>query len=164
MSVKDSQGKTPIHYLCLHFIDAFRPGHFETNAEDCMIQALEAFLEADLSIVSIEDELDCTALEYAIESNAPYRVVRRLQKATERYWKDKQKPSTAAPINGPALNELSQGNQTPHTPDIAHQPLDSPSIPSNEEKAEDHLRPANKPTPLRLAKKSSGRAKYAMTA
>ncbi|KAL3781925.1 hypothetical protein ACHAWO_004405 [Cyclotella atomus] len=165
VSVKDSQGKTPIHYLCLHFVDAFRPGHFETNVEECMVQAIEAFLEADLSIVSIEDELDYTALEYAIESNAPYRVVRRLQKATERYWKEKQKTSTTMPSNVHALNEASQGNDAFHTPDMVHQTLNPPTIASsNDEKADDHVRTANKPTPLPLTKKSSGRTKYAMTA
>lgn len=145
VSVKDSRGKTPIHYLCSHYMDAFRSGYVrEESAEEGMIQAIEALLEADLTIVSIEDDLDYTALEYAIESNAPYRVVRRLQKATERYWKEQQNSPQDIPL----------GYETAAT-------YDNPS----EEKIEERANTAaKKPAQLPLSKKPPGRSKYAMTA
>jgi len=74
--VKDLLGKMPIHYLFQNYADAFRAGNKgESSVEERMIQAMEALLEVDASIVASEDDGECTALEYAIESNA---VVHRL--------------------------------------------------------------------------------------
>lgn len=168
VSAQDSQGKSPIHYLCLHYIDAFRPGHLAgNNAEDGMIQAVEAFLEANPSIVTIEDESDYTALEYAIESNAPYKVVRRLQKATERFWKDQQKMSVSV-MNDHALQGTSQGARPMHHDRniFEEHTLEHPAthLDSNEEKTDGQTTAATKPKPAPLPKKPSVRSKYAMTA
>ncbi|KAL7489670.1 hypothetical protein ACHAW6_015359 [Cyclotella cf. meneghiniana] len=106
VSTKDSEGKTPIHHLCLHYVDAFHPNNFsgDINVEDCMLQAICALVEVDPSIVAVEDNLDVTALEYAIESNAPYRVVRRLQMATGKFWKEREK-TTASEQNTRLVND-----------------------------------------------------------
>lgn len=54
-----------------------------------MVQAIELLIEADPSILIIEDKLEATALEYAIEAHSPYRVVKRIQKASEKYHKER---------------------------------------------------------------------------
>jgi hypothetical protein len=106
VSAKDSEGKTPIHHVCLHYVDAFRPNNNsgDVNVEDCMLQAIGILLEVDPSIVAVEDDLDVTALEYAIESNAPYRVVRRLQMATGKFWKEREK-NNASEQNTSLVND-----------------------------------------------------------
>ncbi|KAL7477135.1 hypothetical protein ACHAW6_002944 [Cyclotella cf. meneghiniana] len=176
---KDSEGKSPIHHLCLHYVDAFRPdnGLGDVSVEDCMLQAINVLLEADPSILTMEDNLEATALEYAIESNAPYRVVRRLQKASERFLKDRQK-STMSEQSALNDNNLDVDNnserRTNESGDGQHQiaellasfkRMDASSLSQDEEKADGQI---NNPTKLQrttLGKKpSSARSKYAMTA
>lgn len=181
VTIKDSQGKAPIHYLCMHYVDAFRPGNLgEVDATECMVQAMETLLEADLSIVTIEDNEEYTALEYAIESNAPYRLVRRLQKATERYWKEQVHLQQRASTNAHPPNETSPGEEGRQplqrdeitdqirTDQIRTDGVQTASSIFNQEKVDNQtviniVRRA--PQRVMLAKKpSSGRSKYAMTA
>ena len=181
VSTKDSEGKTPIHHLCLHYVEAFRPNNDlgDVSVEDCMLQAINVLLEADSSILTMEDDLEATALEYAIESNAPYRVVRRLQKASERFLKDRQKAS---------LSEQSTPRLNDSIPDVSNNPerrsidqddgqrqiaellatfkrMDASVSSQGKEKSDGQINNSTKPSRATLAKKpSSARLKYAMAA
>jgi hypothetical protein len=176
---KDSEGKSPIHHLCLHYVDAFRPHNDlgDVSVEDCMLQAINVLLEADPSILTMEDNLEATALEYAIESNAPYRVVRRLQKASERFLKDRQKASMSEQMalndNNRDVNNNSEC-RTNESGDGQHQiaellatfkRMDASSSSQGEEKSDDQINSSTRLPRTTLGKKpSSARSKYAMTA
>eukprot|EP00804_Cyclotella_cryptica_P020506 CCRYP_019411-RA/>CCRYP_019411-RA protein AED:0.14 eAED:0.14 QI:0/0/0/1/1/1/3/0/361 len=178
---KDSEGKTPIHHLCLHYVDAFRPNKElgDVSVEQCMLQSINVLLEADPSILTMEDNLEATALEYAIESNAPYRVVRRLQKASERYLKDRQK-SSMSDQSSRSLNDSSRevdNNSERHCREpedgqrqiaellATFKRMDASSSSQGEEKSDDQINNSTKLPTTTLGKKpSSARSKYAMTA
>ena len=181
VGAKDSEGKTPIHHLCLHYVDGFRPNNHsgDVNVEDCMLKAIGVLLEADPSIVAVEDDLDATALEYAIESNSPYRVVRCLQRATGRFWKEHQKDCTSEQnprlvngkrsvvCNGPGRPMLESGNGQHQLAELfaTFNRIDgSSSSDGGDDTLDDRVNSTTKLPRTSLGEKSSARSKYAMRA
>ena len=148
----DTEGKAPIHCLCLNF-DA-TPSYLGISAEECMFRSMVALLEADASIVTFEDKLDQTALEYAITANAPFRIIRYLQKTTERYWKEHHSHQASASLQhddkmSAHSDPEPRGDQTVTT-----------SYPS---RSNEESMPERNPQRTPPTKKPS-RSKYAMTA
>ena len=151
----DNEGKAPIHYLCQNFNSS---SSYLASAEEYMFQSLVAFLEVDPSIVTIEDEFDSTALEYAITANAPYKIIRYLQKATERYWKECHGQVT---ISSPDYDiRLSRRSDDEPSRDNS-QSINSSH--SNDGRSESGNLPEHNSQRVSPAKKPS-RSKYAMTA
>ncbi|KAL3791282.1 hypothetical protein HJC23_000899 [Cyclotella cryptica] len=174
VSAKDAEGKTPIHHLCLHYVDAFRPNNYDVNVEDSMLQAIGVLLEADPSIVAVEDDLDATALEYAIESNAPYRVVRCLQRATGRFWKEHEKDGSSKKTDERSGVDTCPDHHNRDSEDGQHEiaalfatfnRIDaSSSSDDGEETLNDRSNRATKLPKTTSGKQSSVRSKYAMRA
>lgn len=94
-SVRDSLGRTPLHLLCKCYSSSAAsnklPG--DLASDENMVQATTALIAAAPDIVNIEDNDGMTVIEYAISSNAPYRAVRLIQKASERDWKERKRIS-----------------------------------------------------------------------
>lgn len=89
-SVKDKLGKTPLHLLCENYTQSTDLGIQDVSTEVNMIEAARALIRAAPDSVNIEDNDEMTAIEYAIQSDAPLKVVRLIQKASERDWKDRK--------------------------------------------------------------------------
>ena len=181
VSAKDTEGKTPLHHLCLHYVDGFRPNNHtgDVNVEDCMLKAIGVLLEADPSIVAVEDDLDATALEYAIESNSPYRVVRCLQRATGRFFKEHQKDVTSEQNTRVINDKISDVDNRPCRHRLEseygqHQLAElfasfnrrnaASSSDDGEDKLDDRINSTTKLPRTTLGRKSSPRSKYAMRA
>eukprot|EP01082_Thalassiosira_pseudonana_P011780 g9932.t1 g9932 contig4:904018-905230(+) len=180
-SWQDSLGKTPLHLLCEHYTDAFKPNNVgEYTSEECMIQAINILLEQAPESPNIEDYEGTSPLEYAIGSVTPYKVVRCLQKASERDWKEWKKTSfTHAKIEEERTRnqqqkqheqEANRGNHQLNEDgqnqyDIAHlhSSLGRVNLHDVEEsKSSSSVRPPLPPS--RQLVKQSSRSKYAMSA
>lgn len=85
----DLANQTPFHYLCRYYAeshDLIKSGGGRTN---CMREITRAlFAHSPKQTVNVEDEDGCTALERAIETDAPYKMVKFLQKACETDWRE----------------------------------------------------------------------------
>lgn len=145
-----------------------------------MIQAINILLEQAPESPNIEDYEGTSPLEYAIGSVTPYKVVRCLQKASERDWKERKKTSfTHAKIEEERTRnqqqkqheqEANRGNHQLNEDgqnqyDIAHlhSSLGRVNLHDVEEsKSSSSVRPPLPPS--RQLVKQSSRSKYAMSA
>lgn len=86
----DITGMTPLHYACKYYADKYVPAKCkDASLEDAMRDVVRTvFRNSPQQLINIEDIDECTALEYAIETDAPYKVIRYIQKACESDWKD----------------------------------------------------------------------------
>jgi hypothetical protein len=80
-AVRDVDGKTPLHLACDSTCELF------TGDEDCKrdpptYDVVSTLIKAYPSAVTLEDEEEMSALEHAIMSDAPIRVVKCLQFVT----------------------------------------------------------------------------------
>ena len=94
-SARDSLGRTPLHLLCKSYSSSVGSNKLpcDLSSDDNMFQATTTLLAAAPDVVNIEDNNGMTVIEYAISSNAPYRAVRLIQKASERDWKERKRRS-----------------------------------------------------------------------
>lgn len=94
-TVRDSLGRTPLHLLCKSYSSTAGanklPG--DLASDENMVQSTTSLIKAAPDAVNIEDDDGITVIEYAISSNAPYRAVRLIQKASERDWKERKRTS-----------------------------------------------------------------------
>merc|ERR1712176_174587 len=87
-SAQDSSGKTPLHYLAEYY-----PRNYDTEDPDeipvniAMVEIVKILCLAAPDIINLEDEDGESALEIALDSNAPLKVIKELQRASERDWK-----------------------------------------------------------------------------
>jgi hypothetical protein len=94
-SIKDSLGKTPLHLLCENYSPTAKlcKGGEKVSPEDNMIESTKALLNASSLEVNIQDNYGKSAIEYCIDSNAPYEAVKCIQKASEQDWKERKRLS-----------------------------------------------------------------------
>ena len=85
----DLANQTPIHYLCRYYAKSHDPFKSRGGKTDCMREITRVlFANSPPQTVNVEDEDGCTALERAIETDAPYKLVKFLQKACETDWRE----------------------------------------------------------------------------
>ena len=90
LKAQDKTGKTPLHLTCEHFMRNYDPllnRDEGISAEEAFIDIVRMLCLDAPDVVNIEDDEDQTALEIAIESGAPLKVVKRLQKTSEKDWR-----------------------------------------------------------------------------
>ena len=94
--MKDTVGKTPLHLLCESYSSSadLSKGNESISPEDNMIESTKALIRAAPEVLNIEDDDGMTAVEYCIYSGAPYEAVRKIQKASEKDWKERKRKST----------------------------------------------------------------------
>lgn len=88
---QDVLGRTPLHYVCKHYAKR----HNESKCEnipllDSMRDVARTICRTAPKSVNLEDVDGCCALECAIESDAPFKVIRDIQKACEKDWKKRR--------------------------------------------------------------------------
>lgn len=85
----DLTNQTPIHYLCRYYAESHDPLKSRGDKTDCMREITRVlFANSPPQTVNVEDEDGCTALERAIETDAPYKLVKFLQRASETDWRE----------------------------------------------------------------------------
>lgn len=88
---QDVLGRTPLHYVCKHYAKRYSESKCENiPLPDSMRDVARTICRAAPKSVNLEDADGCCALEYAIESDAPFKVVRDIQKACEKDWKKRR--------------------------------------------------------------------------
>mmetsp|Transcript_17616 Transcript_17616/g.25491 ORF Transcript_17616/g.25491 Transcript_17616/m.25491 type:complete len:266 (-) Transcript_17616:195-992(-) len=89
-SLQDKCGKTPLHYFCQHYAEN-NPSMDKIELRESMFKVINTLSQAAPLSLVMEDFEGFNAVEYALESDTDNRVVRRLQKNCENFWKEKQK-------------------------------------------------------------------------
>ena len=88
---QDVLGRTPLHYVCKHYAKRYSESKCENiPLLDSMRDVARTICRTAPKSVNLEDADGCCVLEYAIESDAPFKVVRDIQKACEKDWKKRR--------------------------------------------------------------------------
>eukprot|EP00573_Skeletonema_grethae_P006378 CAMPEP_0201692202 /NCGR_PEP_ID=MMETSP0578-20130828/5160_1 /ASSEMBLY_ACC=CAM_ASM_000663 /TAXON_ID=267565 /ORGANISM="Skeletonema grethea, Strain CCMP 1804" /LENGTH=371 /DNA_ID=CAMNT_0048177549 /DNA_START=1186 /DNA_END=2302 /DNA_ORIENTATION=+ len=111
-STKDNLGKTPTHLIC----ENYNANHdaacsMGLSCDEGMIWVLKLLLDASPDSVNIEDNRDMLPLEYAIESGAPYSVIKFLQIASEKDWKQRKEESMPGDTHSHIVQKLNRDQQ-----------------------------------------------------
>mmetsp|Transcript_33216 Transcript_33216/g.56471 ORF Transcript_33216/g.56471 Transcript_33216/m.56471 type:complete len:232 (-) Transcript_33216:277-972(-) len=93
-SVQDEDGRTPLHFACDSTCELFEDESSSPRGPPSL-DAVRVLLSGSLESVTLEDIDEMTALEYAIVSDAPMKVVTLLQKASQKVIKNKTSNNNA---------------------------------------------------------------------
>mmetsp|Transcript_19308 Transcript_19308/g.42013 ORF Transcript_19308/g.42013 Transcript_19308/m.42013 type:complete len:247 (-) Transcript_19308:57-797(-) len=85
-NVQDEDGRTPLHFACDTSCELFEDNQCSPRESPCL-DTVRVLLSGSMDAVTLEDEDEMNAVEYAIISDAPMKVVNLLQKATQRVLK-----------------------------------------------------------------------------
>jgi len=95
-AIQDETGRTPLHHICRSYGRNYSVRKNDGRTlKEALLEVVRGLCKASPATVNLEDEEDMTALEYAIESDLDMKVVRTMQKACEKDWK--QRRQEAAP-------------------------------------------------------------------
>lgn len=95
--LQDEDGRTPLHFACDTSCQLFEEDEDVVRAPPSL-DTVRVLLAGSLKAVTLEDEDEMNAVEYAIVSDAPIEVVNLLQKASQRVRKQaKSIPRTSSP-------------------------------------------------------------------
>lgn len=90
-ATQDVHGKTPLHYAAEFYGSNYAPRRSDDKPhKEAVLEVIRYLCKLSPTTVNVEDNDDCTALEYAIENDSDIKVVRSLQKACERDWKKRR--------------------------------------------------------------------------
>lgn len=88
---QDVLGRTPLLYVCKHYAQRYNESKCENiPLLDSMRDVTRTICRTAPKSVNLEDVDGCCALEYAIECDAPFKVIRDIQKACEKDWKKRR--------------------------------------------------------------------------
>ena len=82
--IQDIDGKTPLTLTCDAACELFKGDQNSYDREPPSFQVVEVLLKASVSSVPLEDADGMSALEHAIFSEAPIKVIKLLQHVTRR--------------------------------------------------------------------------------
>ena len=90
-ATQDVHGKTPLHYAAEFYGSNYAPRRSDDKPhKEAVLEVIRYLCKLSPTTVNIEDNDECTALEYAIQNDSDIKVVRSLQKACERDWKKRR--------------------------------------------------------------------------
>jgi len=87
--IQDEDGRTPLHFACDVDSQLFEDDDEGKKRAPPVYETVHALLSASLETAQMEDEDGMSPLEYAIFSNADMKVIKLMQKAAQRYMKNK---------------------------------------------------------------------------
>ena len=110
-TVQDEDMRTPLHLACDRYCNLFEDPHSDDSSDgrDPSYDAIRALLSESLQATMLEDEDEMNPLEYAIMSDADIKVVKLLQKATQKaasttqITKKSTSPQLAVDLSSPLL-------------------------------------------------------------
>jgi len=85
-SIQDEDGRTPLHLACDTSCELFEGDACVPREPPCL-DTIKVLLTGSLDAVTLEDDDEMNAVEYAIISDASMDVVKLLQKASQRVMK-----------------------------------------------------------------------------
>lgn len=90
-SAQDEMGKTPLHLVAQYYFDNYAESSPDyIPAEKAMVEVVKILCLAAKNIVNLEDHNDMSALEIALEYSVPLKVLKAIQRASEKDWKARQ--------------------------------------------------------------------------
>ncbi|KAL7479528.1 hypothetical protein ACHAW6_005258 [Cyclotella cf. meneghiniana] len=89
--VPDDSGKTPIHYVGQYYVRNHSITSSLKDVNENMLQVVRLFKAAAPESFNLEDNDECNAIEYAIESNSDIKVVKAMQRAARDDWRELRK-------------------------------------------------------------------------
>ena len=91
---QDVFGRLPLHNVCKHYTKRYNPAKCEdVPLAESMRDVVRTLCRTAPKSVNLEDVDGFSALEYAIEYDAPFKVVRDIQKSCEKDWKKRRSSS-----------------------------------------------------------------------
>ncbi|KAL3801184.1 hypothetical protein ACHAWO_002755 [Cyclotella atomus] len=84
--VPDDSGKAPIHYVAQYYARSH-----SNDGNENMLQVVRLFKAAAPESFNLEDNEECNAIEYALESNCDIKVVKAMQRAARDDWRELKK-------------------------------------------------------------------------
>ena len=99
--VPDDTGKTPIHYAAQYYSRGSHGSVKEMNEN--MLQVVRLLKASAPESFNLEDNQECNAIEYALESNVDIKVIKAIQRAARDDWRELKKK------HGVPHDELAQG-------------------------------------------------------
>lgn len=88
--VPDDSGKAPIHYVAQYYARNHPTGPTKDTHES-MLQVVKLFKASAPESFNLEDNEECNAIEYALESNCDIKVVKAMQRAARDDWRELKK-------------------------------------------------------------------------
>jgi len=111
---QDVLGRTPLHYVCKHYAKRYSESKCENiPLLDSMRDVARTICRTAPKSVNLEDTDGCCALEYAIECDAPFKVIRDIQKACEKDWKKRRLQLEIMKLTESSMSLASNGSNTP---------------------------------------------------
>ncbi len=95
-TVQDEDMRTPLHLACDRYCNLFEDSE-DSNGRELSYDAVRALLSESLEAAVLEDEDEMNPVEYAIMSNADMKLVKLLQKATQKAARAAKKTSSPKP-------------------------------------------------------------------
>mmetsp|Transcript_2562 Transcript_2562/g.3622 ORF Transcript_2562/g.3622 Transcript_2562/m.3622 type:complete len:298 (+) Transcript_2562:164-1057(+) len=95
-SLQDSTGRTPLHITCEFYSRTYDPmleGSKSLSPEEAITEVVLVLCEVAPGSVNLEDREDRSPTEAAIEFGAPLKVVKKIQKTSEKDWKSRRRLS-----------------------------------------------------------------------
>ena len=107
-TVQDEDMRTPLHLACDRDCNLFEDPE-DSNGRELSYDSVRALLSESLEAAVMEDEDEMNPVEYAIMSNADIKLVKLLQKATQKAASSKRrKTSHMQPVEVAAVTESVQ--------------------------------------------------------
>lgn len=88
--VPDDAGKAPIHYVAQYYERNYT-GLSKKELNENLLQVVRLFKASAPESFNLEDNEECNAIEYALESNMDIKVVKAMQRAARDDWRDLKK-------------------------------------------------------------------------
>ncbi len=97
-TVQDEDMRTPLHLACDRHCNLFEEDSEDENGREPSYDAVRALLSESLEAAVLEDEDEMNPVEYAIISNADIKLVKLLQKATQKVASSAKRASSKPPV------------------------------------------------------------------
>mmetsp|Transcript_3428 Transcript_3428/g.3239 ORF Transcript_3428/g.3239 Transcript_3428/m.3239 type:complete len:234 (-) Transcript_3428:40-741(-) len=86
--VQDNMGKTPLHLASESYANKYtHQQDRKLPLEEALLLTVKILIRSSPHTVNLEDADDISVLEYAIDSDVDLKVIRVIQKASEKDWK-----------------------------------------------------------------------------
>lgn len=111
-ALQDETGKTPLHHICRSYGRNYSVRKNEGRPlKEALVEVVRGLCKASPGTVNLEDEEDMTALEYAIDNDLDLKVVRTMQKACEKDWKNRRENASPGCNHDEVMKSMVLENQ-----------------------------------------------------
>jgi hypothetical protein len=96
-NIQDNDGKTPLHFACDSSCELFEENVGSPSRCPPSLDTVRTILSGSVEAVILEDADEMNALEYALLSDAPMKLISFLQRTTQKVMRTKQEKTRAPP-------------------------------------------------------------------